>query len=111
MIYSTRRFVLYLALLFCSYVFSPFSIAIPSLGVERASRCLSYVCLICTYLVVSVSSSTWCLRRAAVCDCGTPWTFLLPPFFINTANMLIISRVTYPLLSTSLVSFICYRFL
>ena len=25
-----------------------------------------------------VSSSSWCLGRAAVCDCGTPWTFLLP---------------------------------
>ena len=23
-----------------------------------------------------------CLGRAAVCDCGTPWTFLLP-FFVN----------------------------
>ena len=21
---------------------------------------------------------TWDLGRAAVCDCGTPWTFLLP---------------------------------
>ena len=27
---------------------------------------------------LSVSSSSLCLRRAAVCDCGTPWTFLLP---------------------------------
>ena len=27
-----------------------------------------------------VSSSSWCLRRAAVCDCGIPWTFLLPFF-------------------------------
>ena len=26
------------------------------------------------------SSSSWCLGRAAVCDCGTPWTFLLPFF-------------------------------
>ena len=26
----------------------------------------------------SVSSSSWCLGRAAVCDCDTPWTFLLP---------------------------------
>ena len=26
------------------------------------------------------SSSTWGLGRAAVCDCGTPWTFLLPFF-------------------------------
>ena len=31
---------------------------------------------------LSVSSSSWGLRRAAVCDCGTPWTFLLL-FFIN----------------------------
>ena len=23
----------------------------------------------------------WGLERAAVCDCGTPWTFLLPFFF------------------------------
>ena len=28
-------------------------------------------------MVLSVSSSSWCLGRAAVCDCGTPWTFLL----------------------------------
>ena len=27
---------------------------------------------------MSVSSSSWGLGRAAVCDCGTPWTFLLP---------------------------------
>ena len=27
-----------------------------------------------------VSSSSWCLGRAAVCDCGTPWTFLLSFF-------------------------------
>ena len=27
---------------------------------------------------LSVSSSSWCLGRAAVCNCGTPWTFLLP---------------------------------
>ena len=32
---------------------------------------------------MSVSSSSWGLGRAAVCDCGTPWTFLLP-FFGST---------------------------
>ena len=32
-------------------------------------------------LVLSVSSSSWCLGRAAVCNCGTPWTFLLPFLF------------------------------
>ena len=31
------------------------------------------------------SSSSWCLGRAAVCDCGTPWTFFLP-FFFNSTN-------------------------
>ena len=30
---------------------------------------------------MSVSSSSWGLGRAAVCDCGTPWTFLLPFFY------------------------------
>ena len=35
-----------------------------------------FVCL----FDLSVSSSSWCLGRAAVYDCGTPtpWTFLLP---------------------------------
>ena len=33
----------------------------------------------------TVSSSFLGLGRAAVCDCGTPWTFLLP-FFIHKAN-------------------------
>ena len=28
-------------------------------------------------MVLSVSSSSWCLGRVAVCNCGTPWTFLL----------------------------------
>ena len=34
----------------------------------------------CACLDLSVSSSSWGLGRAAVCDCGTPWTFLLPFF-------------------------------
>ena len=33
-------------------------------------------------MVLSVSSSSRCLERAAVCDCGTPWTFFLPFFFL-----------------------------
>ena len=35
---------------------------------------------ICACLVLSVSSNCWCLGRAAVCDCGISWTFLLPFF-------------------------------
>ena len=60
--------------LFCSCIFSPLSIAITSLGEERAN--LS-VFRICACLGLSVSSTSWCLGRAAVCDCGTPWSFLL----------------------------------
>ena len=44
------------------------------------SWCFSYVCSICACLVLSVSSSSCLLGRAAVCDCDTPWTFLLPLF-------------------------------
>ena len=42
----------------------------------------SYVCPICACLDLSVSSSSWSLGWAAFCDCGTPWTFLLPFFFL-----------------------------
>ena len=77
MVYSTRRFVICLSM--CHFVivfFSPFSIAITSLGEERANLSGS----ICACLDLSVSFSSWGLGRAAVCDCGTPWTFLLPLF-------------------------------
>ena len=79
MVYSTRRFVLCLAL--CHFVlvfFSPFSIPITSLGEEIANLSVFVCCSICACLDLSVSSSSWCLGRAAVCDCGTPWTFLFP---------------------------------
>ena len=46
-----------------------------------------YVRSICACLILSVSSSSWCLRSSAVCDCGTLWTFLLPTFFICLANV------------------------
>ena len=62
--------------------FSPFSIAITSLGEERAnlSAFRTFVRFVLV-LDLSVSSSSWCLGRAAVCDCGTPWTFLVSLFF------------------------------
>ena len=79
--FSTRRFVVCLSM--CHFVlvfFSPFSIAITSLGEERAnlSAFRTFVRYAC--LDLSVSSSSWGLGRAAVCDCGTPWTILLPFF-------------------------------
>ena len=37
-------------------------------------------------LVLSVSSSPWCLVRAVACYCGIPWTFLFP-FFHGDKNI------------------------
>ena len=52
MVYSTRRFVLSLALWYFVIVFfSPFSIAITSLGEERAYVSVLYVCSVCACLV------------------------------------------------------------
>ena len=54
-----RRYLLYVTLCYFVIVFfSPFSIAITSLGEERAN-------------LSAFSSSSWCLGSAAVCDCGT----------------------------------------
>ena len=52
---------------------------ITSLGEEGAGLCASraFVCLFCACWCLSFSSSSWCQGLAAVCDCGTPWTFLL----------------------------------
>ena len=59
--------------------FSPFSIAITSLGEERANLSAFHTCV--RFVLVWVCrSSSWCLGRAVVRDCGTPWTFLLPFF-------------------------------
>ena len=52
--------------------FSPLSIAILSLGKKELVFVL-FVRLFDLYLVLSVSSSSRCLGRAAVCDC---WYFL-----------------------------------
>ena len=78
-VYSTRRFVVCLSV--CHFVlvlFSPISIAITSLGEERANLSAFRTFVRFVLLDLSVSSSSWGLGRAAVCDCGTPWTFLLP---------------------------------
>ena len=37
---------------------------------------------------LSVFSSSLCLGRAAVCDCGTPWTFLLPFLRQSSRNVI-----------------------
>ena len=64
-----------------SCFFIPFSIVITSLGKEEAGLCTSgaFVCFVRVSFCHFFSSS-WCRGLAAVCDCGTPWTFLLTFF-------------------------------
>ena len=51
---------------------------LPRLGKRELILVLFVRLFVCACLDLSVSSSSWGLGRAAVCDCGTPWTFLLP---------------------------------
>ena len=68
-------------MLFCSLCFSVLlALRLPRLG-KRELILVFFIRSICACLDLSVSSFSWCLGRAAVCDCGTPWTFLLPFFF------------------------------
>ena len=68
----------------CVILFLCFSVLLvlrlPRLG-EREIILVLFVRLfdLCLFGFVG-SSSSWGLGRAAVCDCGTPWTFLLPFF-------------------------------
>ena len=88
MVCSAGRFVVCLAV--CHFVlvfFSPFGVAVASLWEEGAG--LGAFRAFVRFVLVwglSVSSSSWCLGRAVVCDCGTPWTFLLPFFHIKWPN-------------------------
>ena len=68
----------------CVILFLCFSVFLV-LRISRLGKreCFLYVCSICACLDLSVSSSSWSLGRAAVCDCGTPWTFLLPFFLFS----------------------------
>ena len=67
-------------LVFCFSVL--LALRLPRLG-KRELILVLFVCLFDLYLFgFSVSSSSWCLGRAAVCDCGTPWTFLFPFFWM-----------------------------
>ena len=66
----------------CVILFLCFSVflalRLPRLGERELILVISDVCSICACLVLSVAS--WCLGRAAVCYCGTPY-FSLTFFF------------------------------
>ena len=83
-VYSKRRFVFSLVLCYFVLVFSVLlALRLPRLG-KRELILMLFVRLFDLLLFgfSSVSSSSWCLGRAAACDCDTPWTFLFP-FFSN----------------------------
>ena len=64
--------------LFYSCIFSFLALRLPRLGKRELNLVLFVRFSICVCLVLSVSSSSLCLKRAAACDCGTPWSCLLP---------------------------------
>ena len=62
----------------CVILFLCFSLLLPCFGKRELIIVLFVVVFsICACLILLVFSSFWCLGRAAVCDCGTLWTFLL----------------------------------
>ena len=71
----------------CVILFLCFSVLLalrlPRLGKRELILVLFVRCSVCACLDLSVSSSSWCLGMAAACDCGTPWTFLLPFFGVE----------------------------
>ena len=78
---ATRQFVLSLALCYFGIVFvSPFSIVITSLGEERANLSAAFRTFVRFALVwfclFPLPLCVWDGLR--LCDCSTPWTFLLP---------------------------------
>ena len=64
----------------CVILFLCFSVLLVLRLPRLGKRELILVLFVRACLDLSVSSSSWALGRAAVCDCGTPWTFLLPFF-------------------------------
>ena len=70
----------------CVILFLCFSVLLvlksPRLGERELILGFSYVCSVFACLDLSLSSSSLGLGRAAVCDCGTPWTFLLPFLYV-----------------------------
>ena len=89
MVYSTRRFVLCLALCYFVLVFFfLLALRLPRLGKRELIlvlfvrlfdlRLFGFVCFL--FLLVSD------LGRAAICDCGTHWAFLLSFSFVMTLS-------------------------
>ena len=61
-----------------SALLEKYSVSLKTLLQQGISEPEFYGDSVCACLDLSISSSSLGLGRAAVCDCGTPWTFLLP---------------------------------
>ena len=83
--------------MFCLVLFYScvFSIAITSLGEERAnlSAFRTFVRFLLG-LVLLVSSSSWCLGRVAVCNCGISLDFSLTLFLSGSFKTVHLIRTT-----------------
>ena len=89
MVYHTRTFVL--CITSCYFVlvfFSPFSIAITSLGEEKVNLSAFHTFIrfvLVWFCLFPLPLCVW--ERAAVCDCGTLWTFLLPFLSVSSSSL------------------------
>ena len=54
-----------------------FSMVITSIGKEKANLSAFNTLVRFALVLFSVFASSWCLGRAAACNCSTPWIFLL----------------------------------
>ena len=72
--------------LFYSADFSSFTLRLPRL---RKRELILVFFMFARFLLVwfCLSSSSWCLGRAAACVCGTSWTFLLPSSYYKPASV------------------------
>ena len=77
--YGALNVLKYSRALVLLFLRSPVGVVVASLGEGEASLCAcrAFVCLFCVCWFLSFFFSSWCRLLAAVCDCGTPWTFLL----------------------------------
>ena len=80
-VFGASCFTIFLCSLSSCFVIH-LNIVISLFGQEGTGLCASraFVLLFCTCYLLSFFSSSWCLGLAAVCDCGTSWTFLLTFF-------------------------------